>query len=243
MVWVASRFSDIDGNSINNLAEFGEPFDPNVPNSGYIDETTIPIDFKKIAVELSQQEVMTSGYGANVTALDFPIVEKFLSFGNLLPFGEFTFADLVRRGFASEGPPSDRFTTKSLYRAIPYAILTGNELKLDAAYVHGSVSFALMNPGPKTKGTRFINSSTVRRVEAEIGAGKDNWDFNSSNVWRLVNASVAVLIGPTHYNLEEPIIFYFTGPGKRSVAECNVYGVSLGSIPIELMHGFSRLGK
>lgn len=75
-----------------------------------------------------------------------------------------------------------------------------------------TVSFALM------RHTVFVVTSTERRVDTEIGAGDDNWDFNSSTVPSVVNGTVAALVGPDHYNLTGPIKIRFRGVGKRMVA-------------------------
>ena len=50
------------------------------------------------------------------------------------------------------------------------------------------------------------------------GAGDDNWDFESANVPRILNSTVAAIFGPDHYNLTAPIQILFRGMGKRSGA-------------------------
>jgi hypothetical protein len=51
---------------------------------------------------------------------------------------------------------------------------------------------------------------------AEIGAGDDNWDFESSN-WKakLLNPIVGAVF-VDHYNLGAPIRINFVGPGEPS---------------------------
>lgn len=217
--WVCTNYSDLNYAEINNLAEYGQPFSPY--ERGFV-HGHVP-DFGNIAVEMTQQEVMTNGYGKGVTARSFPVVGKFLAardnvpvIGGLLsgsgplPRGSLTFQDLVTRRFAAAG---DRFIGGSLYPFSPGRLPAGAIAAGDAAYIHGTVGFALM------AGTRFINSGSGRRVEAEIGALDDNWDFDSSNrIAQALNAVVAATLGPDHYNLTAPIRIRFSGPGKRSVA-------------------------
>jgi hypothetical protein len=67
--------------------------------------------------------------------------------------------------------------------------------------------------------TRFNHSQYLRQVKAEIGAGNDNWDYNSANINSRLNALVGTLLGPDHYNLTAPIKIKFTGLGKPSIVE------------------------
>jgi len=69
------------------------------------------------------------------------------------------------------------------------------------------------------KSTIFVYSQFSRKVSAEIGAGDDNWDFNSATIPDMINFTVAAVLGPDHYNLDAPIKIQFVGPGKRSVIE------------------------
>jgi len=209
-VWICSTYSDLDGGAINNLAEYGEPSSP-YEHPGWIEG--FDPDFGNITVEMTQLEVMNHGYGRNITADKFPIVKRFLDETPSIPFGTYSFDRLVKLKYARE---SDRWIHSNLYGWGPYAITAGDLDSADAAYVHGSVALALM------AGTRFCNAPTVRRVDAEIGAGDDNWDFESATIPDVVNVAVAVLLGPDHYNLENPIKIRFTGPGKRSVVEQNI---------------------
>lgn len=57
---------------------------------------------------------------------------------------------------------------------VAYGITAGGISAGDAAYIHGTVCFAL------TRNTMFVVTSSERRVEAEIGAGDDNWDLQLS---------------------------------------------------------------
>ncbi len=231
-VWRCTRYSDLQYAEINNFAEYGQPFSPYEP--GY-DHDHIP-DFGNIVIEMSQSEVMNNGYGRNITALDFPLVNHFLDNGVMmgdtrfmpqfvergadavlsavgaiprLPFGRHRLGDLMTRGAARN---RDRFINTSLYGWGSYGITAGGISAGDAAYIHGTVSFAL------TRNTVFVVTSSERRVEAEIGAGDDNWDFSSSTINRVLNAAVATLAGPHHYNLTSPIQILFRGTGKRMVA-------------------------
>jgi hypothetical protein len=209
-VWICSCYSDLDGTAINNLAEYGEPFTP-YEHPGWV-EDFVP-DFANVVVEMSQVEVMSHGYGRNITADQFPIVKRFLAEKPSIPTGTFSFERLIRLGYASG---SDRWIHSNLYGWGPYSITSGDLDSADAAYVHGSVALALMAQ------TRFYNGNVLRRVDAEIGAGDDNWDFESDTIPPVVEVGVAVLLGPDHYNLDKPIKIRFVGPGKRSIVETPV---------------------
>ncbi|MCA9710973.1 MAG: hypothetical protein KDK70_34345 [Myxococcales bacterium] len=192
--------------TINNFAEYGQPSSPHEP--GY-DHDHDP-DFGAIVIEMSQTEVMTVGYGANIEADDFPLVQSFLSGRLKLRTNPSTLDDLVSHGLCKK---SDRWIDTNLYGLGRYGITAGSIDSTDAAYIHGSVSFALM------ASTRFQETRESKLVIAEVGAGDDNWDFNSSTVPRVVNMAVATLLGPAHYNLTAPIQIRFVGRGKLSIAQ------------------------
>lgn len=228
-VWRCTRYADLQYAEINNFAEYGQPVSPY--QSGY-DHNHVP-DFGNIAIEMPQSEVMSVGYGRNITPLDFPLVNHFLDNGVMmgdtrympqivergadailaavgalrrLPRGSHQLGNLIDRGAARD---RDRFISTNLYGWGSYGIAAGAISSADAAYIHGTVSFALK------RNTLFIVAPTERRVEAEIGAGDDNWDFNSSTINPVVNGTVATLFGPDHYNLAAPIRFLYRGTGKR----------------------------
>ena len=231
-VWRCTRYVDLQYAEINNFAEYGQPVSPYQP--GY-DHSHVP-DFGNIVIEMPQSEVMNNGYGSNITTLDFPLVNHFLDNGVMMgdtrfvpqflergadailsavgaisqvPTGRHTLRSLIARR-AARG--SDRFISTNLYGLGSYGISAGSITAGDAAYIHGSVSFALK------LNTVFVVTGSQRRVEAEIGAGDDNWDFNSGNIPRVVNAAVATILGPAHYNLTSPIKILFRGVGKRMIA-------------------------
>jgi hypothetical protein len=205
-VWVCTNYTDLDGDAINKLAEFGEPFTP-YEHPGF--DPDFEPDFANVVVEMPQIQVMTHGYGRNVKPEDFPIVKRFLGGPFPLPNGTYTFDDLLKRGYAKNA--SERWINTNLYGWGLWAIGAGDLDYADGAYVHGSVSLALMSD------TKFTSQPTYRRVEAVIGAGDDNWDFESATIPAGVETTVATVLGPDHYNLEKPIKIHFTGAGKRSV--------------------------
>ena len=202
-VWKCSSYSDLHYAAINNLAEYGQPKSPY--ERGF-DHNFVP-DFANVIVEMTQLEVMTNGYGRDVKVESFPIVNRFLSEKLPLGHGNYDFDQLVRAGFAKK---SERWIKSNLYGWGGYGVQAGSIDSADAAYIHGTISLALL------KATRFISSPGLRRIDAEMGAGDDNWDFNSSSIQRVVNAAVATLFGPDHYNLEAPIQIRFRGHGRRA---------------------------
>jgi len=206
-VWKCSSYSDLDGDTINNFAQWGEPFTP-YEHPGF--DGDFEPDFANVVIEMPQLQVMTHGYGRNITAENFPIVKRFLGTPFPLPMGTYSFNDLVRLKYAKK--QSERWINTNLYGWGLWAVTAGDLDYTDGAYVHGSVSLALMS------GTTFTSQPTYHRVDAEIGAGDDNWDFESDTIPAGVETAVASILGPDRYNLEGPIKIQFTGPGKRSVA-------------------------
>lgn len=235
-IWKCSSYSDLQYAEINNFAEYGQPYSPYV--QGY-DHDHDP-DFDNIVIEMPQSEVMFNGYGKNITTLDFPIVNHFLDNGLItgdsryiphevervtdavltavglldkLPRGEHRLGDLISKGVARN---RDRFIRTNLYGWGSYGISAGDIDSADAAFIHGTVSFALK------RDTLFCVEPKARRVKAEIGAGDDNWDFNSSTIHPVVNATVATLAGPDHYNLTSAIKILFRGEGKKMWASAEL---------------------
>lgn len=200
--WKCNYYFELNYVAIDSLAEYGQPVSPY--QRGF-DPDYVP-DFKNIVVEMPQTQVMTNGYGQTIDANSFAIVRRFLEGAIKIPPRTYTFQDLVDRGFATD---KDRRIKDSLYRIVG-GLRPGTIGAYDAAYVHGTVGFALMS------GTRFIDTATERVVDAEIGALDDNWDFQSFTIPKWVNDTVKSRLGPPHYNLEAPIRIKFTGPGKRS---------------------------
>ncbi len=207
-IWRCSRYADLDAVAINNLAEYGQPFSPYDPPGLFVHDF-VP-DFAHVILEMPQVEVMTNGYGRDLQAASFPIVSSFLD--EELPFarGEYTFADLVELGFTAA---ADRGIAGDLYLGGSNGFTPGALEAADAAYVHGTVAAALM------AGTRFVYADELRRVDAEMGALDDNWDFESDTIPDIVEVFVAAALGPDHYNLTGPIVLRYTGPGRRSVVE------------------------
>jgi hypothetical protein len=179
-------------------------------------------------VEMPQTEVMNAGYRKNVTATDFPLVRSFLQTGdadtdgvvrstlqnvaralggssNALPVGRHVLGTLIDTGVVRN---ADRFIRTNLYGWGSYGVSSGSITAGDAAYIHGTISFALM------RNTVFVVDPTYRRVEAEIGAGDDNWDFNSGTISLPLNAAVAAVLGPAHSNLTGPIRIQYRGTGR-----------------------------
>ena len=204
--WVCTSYDDVTSGVMNDFAEYGQPVSPY--ERGF-DQNYDP-DFAKIVIEMPQTAVMTDGYGKEITAEHFDIVKKFLDEDLSLPFGTYTFDDLIAQGFATK---SDRTLGGNLYTGGNNGFVPGSIGGPDAAYVHGTVSVALM------KSTTFKYEDGLRQVDAEIGARNDNWDFESATIPDFLNRLVEIILGPSHNNLEGPISLNYTGPGKKSLAE------------------------
>lgn len=209
-IWTCSEYSDLRAVPINNLAQYGQPFRPD--QAGYL--PGLHVNFSALVVEMSQQEVMTNGYGRDITIRHFPLAVRFLAGELPVPAGRHTLASLIRHGYLID--KARRIRSAGLYGLGlgPNALTSGGIPRADAAYIHGTVGFALMKDE-----TTFLTVPGVGRVvDAEIGAGDDNWDFESSTVPDWLNTLTAKLVGPKVYNLKKPITIRFTGPGKRSSA-------------------------
>src|ERR1700683_3626275 len=173
-IWKCTEYSDLNYREIINLAEYGEPFSP-YDHPGF--DGDFEPDFANVVIEMPQLEVMTNGYGQKVTALDFPIVKRFLKEKLTFPYQQYTFDDLVYLGFAT--PPSnwakgassspDRTISSNLYGDPLAVAVPGKISSADASFIHGTVCFKLM------KSTTFTYTAKKRQVQAEIGAGDDNW--------------------------------------------------------------------
>lgn len=197
-VWRCTRYTDLNYAEINNLAEYGTPMSP---YQSCFPHEFIP-DFAHVQIEMPQTEVMNNGFGQLVNARSFALVQRFLTASLSIPFGTYSFDDLVRLGFATR---ADRTYTTNLYTTPA----PGGISAADAAYIYGTVGFAIMRT------SRFSYTANARDVEVQIGALDDNWDFESSTgIARLLNPFVAALAGPDHYNLEAPIRIHYTGPGR-----------------------------
>jgi hypothetical protein len=197
-VWRCSRYADLNYAEINNFAEYGSPVSPY--EKGF-NQDYVP-DFKKIIIEMPQSEVMNNGFGKMAGLHMFAIAQRFLNDSLPIKFGSYSFDDLVKAGLARR---QDRFNATNLYTTSAQGDISAG----DAAYIYGTVGFALM------RGTRFVYSEKAREITAEIGALNDNWDFESSTgIARVLNPLVAATVGPDHYNLEAPITIRFTGPGR-----------------------------
>lgn len=141
-VWVAENVSDLNMTSANNFLQWGQPFDPysdnfnhDVYNNHYTSKPTVIID---------QKSVMLDGYGRGISLEDFPINSNLIGNTTALSNGSYSFKELQNLGIVNE---KDRFFNTSLYSGMKD---TGNTLSGDAAYVYGTVGFAMQG------NTRFI---------------------------------------------------------------------------------------
>lgn len=214
-IWECSKYSDLKSNEVDNLARYGQPNNPYLKG---FDHDHIP-DYENIIVRMSQSEVMTNGYGKLIRPEHFPIIKKLTKSPiSLNVSGKYSFNDLVLKKMAKK---SDRFIYSNLYLGSNNTpVVSGAGVSSgDAAYIHGSVGFALMS------NTYFMFRDGSLLISAEIGALDDNWDFQSdSRIAKLLNPLVSVLYGPEVNNLEPnkskgsssgKIFIQYRGAGKR----------------------------
>src|ERR1044072_6661291 len=107
-VWKCTKYSDLNYAEITNLAEYGQPMSPY--EAGF-DQDFDP-DFSNVVVEMPQSQVMLHGYGKNIRATSFPIVNRFLKENLKFSPGRYSFDDLVTQKFAQK---KDKRIKSSLY--------------------------------------------------------------------------------------------------------------------------------
>ncbi len=211
-IWQASEYIDLQYDEITNLAEHGQPRNPY--QDGF-DQDFMP-DYQNVIVRMPHQAVMCDGHGKNIRPTDFPIVNEFLNGEIDIQDGSYSFARLKKLGktLRFRRTIHGNLYAMSSIPTIPGAISAG-----DAAYIYGSVGYALMGS------TRYEKKGNFYAVKGEIGVLHDNWDFQSGNpIAKIVNPLVATIFGPDYYNLEpnpsKPsdvmgrIEIEYFGPGK-----------------------------
>ncbi len=164
-IWRCDFYSDLQYSTINNFAEFGQPH--NRLEQGFDKNLDASLDInREIIIEMSQREVMENGYGRKINPELFPAIRRFLSGSVKVPDGTHTFKDLLSKNIFVKG---DNIVKTDLYTGA--LIDSGTISRGDAAYIHGTVAFALMSD------TKFTVNGRNRTVSAEFGARHDNWDF------------------------------------------------------------------
>ncbi len=185
-IWECSHYSDLQYNEILNLAQHGQPKSPS--QAGF-DQFFNP-DFKNIIVRMPQAQVMNEGYGKSIKPEHFPFAKKFLDSQYDLPNGKYTFSNLLKLGIVKK---QDRFTYTNLYKGMASTPLhpSSNDITSpDAAFIHGTVGFALM---ASTLFEVYEHSYVIR---AEIGAIDDNWNYQSTtDIAKKLNPIVAAVFG------------------------------------------------
>ncbi|MCT4553324.1 MAG: hypothetical protein N4A53_01415 [Pelagimonas sp.] len=217
--WYADDVVDLNDNTVNNFMQYGQPFSPyesgfnhTVANDHYTNTPTVVI---------SQESVMNNGYGRGVSARGFPVVNNLLgsevrtSGDTALSDGSYSFDDLESLGIVSA---SDRTIRGHLYaddvtiRGVQPVNDSGNIPAYDAAYVHGTIGFALMGD------TTFeVENSRIVGVNARIGALDDNFDFTSDTIPGNLNGLVQILMGPDYVPNGAQLNIEYRGDGRFEV--------------------------
>jgi hypothetical protein len=203
-VWIAADVADLTATVANNFMQWSQPFNPyqigfnhDLYNNAYNPVTT---------VQIAQQSVMFNGYGRGIGAESFSVVNRLVGSSVSLTNGSYSFAELQSAGLVSA---SDRIITAQLYVS---NMDRGNISAADAAYIHGTVGFALQSA------TRFIvDGGRIVQVEAHIGALNDNFDFSSSTIPPAVEALVFQAMGPEALPDGAQVILVYTGDGKVEI--------------------------
>jgi len=199
--WLVDDISDFWSGNMNDLLQYGQPYSPYTPQFDH----SMPFS-PDISLTFLQTDVMQNGYGASISASSFPIVQQWVNGEHDVGSGIFHFPDLVAAGTVDS---RDRIISAHLY-PFPGNISSGDIPPVEAAYIHGSVGFALMED------TTFYRLAGYSWVVAEIGALSDNFDYESSRIPPALNAMVSVLLGPDEISVNLPIPILFSGDGKVS---------------------------
>lgn len=189
-IWRASEYTDLQYADINNLAQWGQPNSPY--EDGYNHEF-VP-DFKNVIVQIPHEVIMNDGHGKHIAASNFPIADKFLKGQIQVQNGCYSFRQLKDTG---KLPHFRRTIHGNLYGTGSIPTTSGAISNADAAYIYGSVGYALM------RSTRYVKCGHYYTIRGEIGVLDDNWDFQSDNpIAKALNPLIAAIFGPSHYNLE-----------------------------------------
>ncbi len=222
-VWACDFYTDLQLYNINNLAEYGQPFDPYEPgfDHDFHDQKT---KFDEIEIELPQSQVMFNGYGRNLALDVFPVIKGFLSGRVELPSGTYSFDQMIEIDKKFDYKYSTIYLTNLYWKNLIGGIDSGEVSRPDAAYVHGSVWFYL----PRETITFQVSRGNLS-ASAEIRAIDDKWNFISdSSIINKINPLVAALFGPAHNNMAgkngEPgkITLTYTGQGRKEKIEKRV---------------------
>jgi len=166
--WTSTNISELDMIAINNFAEWGQPVSPY--QNGFNHEIYNNWD-GNVTIRYPQLEVMNNGYGVSVGGGSFSAIQNWTSGQIAVQNGVYSFNDLVDLGVFQN---SDRKLPGNLYSG---ELDSGSISTTDAAYVHGTVQFALM------ANTTFYSANGNYWVVSEVGAFDDNFDFQSSNTF------------------------------------------------------------
>ena len=211
-IWRATEYADLQYAEINNLAQYGQPRNPD--QDGF-DPNFVP-DFQNVIIQIPHQAIMYHGHGKNIGPTHFPIITQFLNGAIGVPDGTYSFSQLQAHNPISR---LRRTISGNLYGTSSLPITSGTISASDAAYIYGSVGYALMRT------TRYAKRGNTYTVQGAIGALDDNWDFQSSHpIAKTLNPLIAALLGPDHYKLEPNpdvpsdtmgrIEIEYIGPGK-----------------------------
>ena len=119
---------------------------------------------------MTHTEVMFNGYGRDIQPEHFPIVSRFLKGEMNVIDGEYSLNNFIAKGLAEKR--RDQFIKSNFYMpSLTIPITSGMISSGDAAYIHGSIGFALMDS------TTFTKNGNIYKVNAEVGALDDNWNL------------------------------------------------------------------
>lgn len=198
--WYSDNILDFHVGIARNLQEYGMPYDPTHPQYPvgyeYIAATTPP------KIQFDMMQMLATGYGHTISALDFPVVRELLS-STTLQNGSYSFADLQASGLIGL---SDLELPRSNYPWNPGYIDSGDIPPLEALFLHGSIKLLLDPSSTVTVQNGVVTVNAVIRIDT------DNFDFDSSNVNPLINRLAAFLGG--FENPDNTITIEYVGEGR-----------------------------
>ncbi|MGH0004871.1 Hint domain-containing protein, partial [Pseudovibrio ascidiaceicola] len=218
--WVADDINFVKGDDFNNLLRFGQPFDPSNHFTGRFYRHDLVENTPELGptVIFSQENVITHGYGSNISFDDFKLVKDFNSgkYSKKLQEGTtYTLSDLQSIGISPPDIKSngqdygDHALSTDLYgTGDPYP---GSDRPLEMAYIFGSVRYEI---SPDTT-FKIVDGKLV--IDGHIRLTEDNFN-HTGGVPDLLSAVVQVGAGD-HSNFERVLIQYEGEGASRRIVK------------------------
>ncbi|MCF2869851.1 hypothetical protein L0664_02110 [Octadecabacter sp. G9-8] len=217
--WRCDDVRYTSGGDFNNLLQYGQPFDPNNNITGqfFIQEIAYNVPAAGPTVIFQQENVLTMGFGKNITFDDFDVVKNIkagLHDDTLVEGQVYTLAELKTLGVSPEvigangQDYGDHALSTNLYgTGTPYP---GTSTYPDEmAYIFGSVRFQISDDST----FQIVDGELVTSGRVELFSDDFNHESSSLSPW--LSAFVAVIAGEA-VNWERVEILYEGQGATRS---------------------------